>query len=205
MVHRWNTILIATVISALALGGCEKKEEGADQEANTTAQSQFGQDQSSQVAQTSKEDLDQLRTEAQGMSESQLKSSAQQLATDYSNVKNQITQMSDQMRSGDGMIAGDRAQMQTQITQLRQNSQNIKDKYDVYASVAKQKGINLASIDEMAQQSAQTQPSTQDANQGGTMQDTNQGGAMQEPNSTGTDTGTTDTNMPADANKTQQG
>lgn len=189
MVHRWKIIMIASVISALALGGCKKKEEPADQEANATAQSQFGQDQSSQVAQTSKEDLDQLRTEAQGMSESQLKSSAQQLATDYGNVKNQITQMTDKMRSDSGMIAGDRAQMQNQIAQLDQNAQNIKDRYDVYSSVAKQKGISLASIDEMAQQSTQTQPSAQDANQGGAMQDAN----------------TTDTNMPADANKTQQG
>jgi len=173
----------------MAFGGCKKKEERTSQEGNTTARSQFGQDQSSQIAQTSKQDISQLRTEAQGMSESQLKSSAQQLATDYGNVKNQIMEMTDKMRSGSGMIAGDRAQMQTQITQLRQNAQNIKDRYNVYSSVAKQKGISLASIDEMAQQSKQGQLSAQDANQGGAMKDAN----------------TTDTNMPADANKTQQG
>ena len=162
MVHRWNLIVILA-IGAIALAGCKKEESGTGtvpegNDANTAA---VGTSESSTTQLAQKQDLDTIRNEAQMMSESQLQSEAQKVAADYTNVKAQIETLKGRIarNSVGGMIAGDTPNLENQLQQLNLSATDLKDRYDVYSSVARQKGINIAALEEI--QTSQPQSDVQ--------------------------------------------
>ncbi len=198
MIYRRKLLIAVLSIVAIAMLGCEQQ---GTQDANTPAPSpdqneQATQEQESQMqdqtAQAPEEqDLEQIRNEAQMMSESQLQSTTQQIASQYSSVQNQLQTLQQQAREGvGGMIAGDAGR--EQIDRLQQSADSLKERYNAYASVARQKGLDIPDIEQAAGQQGQQQAQEQ----AGPEEQPEQQSQPTEPESQ-EQMGTTDANMPA--------